>query len=139
MAVFLQMNALAWIAAALAAMAIGFLWYSPVLFGSKWRAASGMTKEQVSAGMKGVPMAIILGAICQLVIGYGLLHFIIETDVLSASEAIELAFIVWLSFFAAPSFHAVVWEKKPIAYWAINAGYQLAVFAVMGVILALWR
>src|SRR3989442_11133006 len=46
-----HINHFAVVAAALATFAIGGLWYSPVLFHRAWMKASGLTEQDLKAGM----------------------------------------------------------------------------------------
>lgn len=135
----IPVNYFALFVAGFVAVGLGFLWYSPFVFGKKWVKASGMSAEKIAQGKKRMPLGIIGGFLCQLVIGYVLIQFAEAFLAVTASDALQLAFLAWLGFLAVPSLHAVFWEGKPVAYWAINVGYQLAVFGVMALILVLWR
>ncbi|MES2134969.1 MAG: DUF1761 domain-containing protein [Patescibacteria group bacterium] len=125
--------------AAFVAVGLGVVWYSPFVFGKQWMAASGVSPEKMEEGKKRMPLGIVGGFICQLVTAYVLVHFASLFGVVKISEALALAFWAWLGFSAATSLHAVFWEGKPAVYWAINAGYQLASFGAMSLILMLWR
>lgn len=126
-------------AAAITAVVLGLIWYSPLVFGRQWMAASGMTPEKMEARKKRASFAVIGGFLCQIITAYVLVHFAILFDVATVPQALAFAFWAWLGFTAATSLHAVFWEGKPALYWAINAGYQLATFGAMSLILALWR
>lgn len=135
----ITINYFALFASAITAVVLGFIWYSPLVFGRQWMAASGMSPEKMEARKKHIPAGIIGGFLCQIITAYVLVHFAILFDVMTVSEALAFAFWAWLGFTAATSLHSVFWEGKPTLYWAINAGYQLAVFGVMSLILTLWR
>src|SRR5687767_12142586 len=53
-----NINVWAVLAAGLSSLILGGLWYSPVLFGKAWSAASGVTEEQ----SKSANMAVTMGA-----------------------------------------------------------------------------
>ncbi len=135
----ITVNYLSLLVASFAGMAIGMLWYSPLVFGKQWMAAAGMTPEKMASRKRRMPIAIIGGFLCQIITAYVLVYFASLFDVVTVSEALTLALWAWLGFTAVTSLHAVLWEGKPTAYWAINAGYQLAVFGAMTLILTLWR
>ncbi|MES2014793.1 MAG: DUF1761 domain-containing protein [Patescibacteria group bacterium] len=132
-------NYLALFVAALVAVGIGTLWYSPIGFGKQWMAASGVSPEKMEKRRKHMPVAVIGGFLSQLITAYVLVHLASLFDVVSVAEALALAFWAWLGFTAATSLHAVLWEGKPALYWAINAGYQLAALGAMSLILSLWH
>lgn len=132
-------NYVALFSAALVAVVIGVVWYSPLVFGRQWMAAAGMTSEKMEARKRRMPANIIGGFLSQIITAYVLVHFASLFDVVTISEALALAFWAWLGFTAVTSLHAVLWEGKPALYWAINSGYQLASFGAMTLILALWR
>lgn len=132
-------NYFALFAAAFAGMLIGFVWYSPVVFGKQWMAASGVSAEKIEGRKKQMRVAVIGGFLCQIITAYVLAHFAAFFDVVTMSEALAFALWAWLGFTAVTSLHSVFWEGKPMSYWAINAGYQLAVFGAMTLILTLWR
>ena len=58
---FSDVNLLAVLAAAVATMVLGAIWYGP-LFGKSWMSAHGYTPEKL-AGMKQLVMGAIIGAL----------------------------------------------------------------------------
>jgi hypothetical protein len=43
-------------------------------------------------------------------------------------------------FWVAPALGVIyVFEQRPLAHWAVNSGYHIVAFTVMGVILGAWR
>ena len=46
----MEINFLAILAAAVSALVVGFIWYSPKVFGNAWMKAADMTEEQVKGG-----------------------------------------------------------------------------------------
>lgn len=64
--------------AALIPLVIGFVWYSPKVFGKAWMSASGVTEDQV----KGANMALILGIsfVCAFFIGATLNALVIHQN-----------------------------------------------------------
>lgn len=129
-----EINWLAVIAAAVATFLIGGLWYGP-LFGKPWMRASGVTAEQAGKGN----MAMIFGVsfVLQLIAAAVLAAFIGPEA--TFGFAVAAAAAVGL-FWVAPAFGVVyLFEQRPLAHWAVNAGYHVVSFVVMGVILGLWR
>jgi len=126
-------NWLAVVAAAVSTFIIGGLWYGP-LFGRTWMRASGVTEEQAAAGNKGLIFG--LSLVLQFIAAAVLEMFIGPEATLGF--AVAAAVSVGL-FWVATAFGVVyLFEQRPFAHWAVNAGYHVVSFLVMGVILGLW-
>lgn len=127
------LNWIAVVVAALATFLLGGLWYGP-LFGKPWLAASGMDEERLGRGT-----AMILGAsfLLQLIAAAVLAMFIGPDATLGFALAAAGAVGV---FWVATAFGVVyLFERRPLAHWAVNAGYQVTAYLLMGLILGLWR
>lgn len=135
----IAINYLAILLAGVVGMALGFAWYSPYLFAKQWMTASGMTPEKMEAGKKRMPIAVAKGFVCQLTIAYVMVHFAVAFGAVDAAGALTLAFWTWIGFVATTSLHSVIWEGKPNTYWFINAGYNLVDFALIALVVVLWR
>ncbi|MBV9349298.1 MAG: DUF1761 domain-containing protein [Patescibacteria group bacterium] len=134
-------NYLAILVGALASIAIGWLWYSPALFGKQWMRATGMgelTPEKKAEGMKKMPKALVGSIIAQLVLAYVMSYFAQMMGVATSYGAIELAIWAWLGFAAVALVHPVLWEGKSWSYFAIVSGYSLVSFVVVALIVTLW-
>jgi hypothetical protein len=127
-------NWLAVVAAAVSSFVLGGLWFGP-LFGKAWMRASGVTEEMVASAN----MARTLGVsfVLQLIIAGVLAAFIgPEATFGFAVAAASAAGLFWV----APAFAVVyLFEQRSFGHWAINGGYQIVAFTLMGVILGLWR
>lgn len=127
------------IAAAVALIVLGFVWYSPVLFGKKWAHLSGLSMES----MKMKPMTMGLMVVSALVMAYMLNHVLVFASAYMQESGVNAGlmtgFWVWLGFVAPVALGVVLWEGKSWTLWAINAGYYLVGLAIMGVILAVWQ
>lgn len=133
----LDVNYLAVIAAAVANMAIGVLWYGQ-LFGKKWKQLSGITDEAM-ANMPLKPwQSMVLGLVNSLVIAYVLLFFT-ATWVTTIGGALIAAFWIWLGFVATTQIGSFLWEGKPFSLFLLNTAYALISYGVMAVILVLWQ
>lgn len=128
------LNWLAIVAAAASSFVIGGLWYGP-LFGKAWMRASGMTEEKAAQGRMGMIFG--LSFVLELVAAVVLAMFI------GAEASIGFAVAAGASvglFWVAPAFGVVyLFEQRPLAQWALNAGYHVVAFTVMGVILGVWH
>lgn len=132
--VSMQINWLAALVAALATFVLGGLWYGP-LFGRVWLRMSGLTEEQA----KRANMPFILGVsfLLELVASIVLAMFIGPDATFGFAVAAAAAVgACWV----APALGVVyLFEQRPFAHWAVNAGFQVVAFTLMGVILGVWR
>jgi hypothetical protein len=130
--------------AAVSTMVIGFLWYSPLLFARPWMVLMGYDPDDKSkldemrkgAG-KNYAIAFIASLISALVLGK-----LIELRPRSPLHGTWIAFAVWLGFVSTVQLTDALFSKKPFKLYklyAINTGYQLVCYLVMGTILAAGR
>jgi hypothetical protein len=126
-----------WLAVAVAAIAgfpLGALWYG-VLFGKPWMTATGLTKERA----KQADMARIYGTtlLLNLVIATSLAMFIGPSS--DWMDGLFAGFMSGFTFVAAAFGITYLFEFRSLKLWAINAGYQVVAFSVMGTILGAWH
>jgi len=127
-------NWLAVIAAAVSMFAIGGLWYSPILFAKRWQAAAGVSDETLKRGSPAVIFG--LAFLFSLLMAANLAFFTADTTLEFTIGAAVAAGFGW----AALGLGVVaLFERRPPAYFLINGGYLTIAFAVMGLILGLWR
>ncbi|HEX2090757.1 MAG TPA: DUF1761 domain-containing protein [Longimicrobiaceae bacterium] len=126
-------NWLAVVVASVSTFVLGALWYGP-LFGKTWMRASGMSEEQMAQG--GAGMIFGLSFVLQLVAAVVLAMFI------GANSTIGFGLFaggsVGLFWVAAALGVVYLFERRPLAHWAVNAGYHVVSFLVMGAILGAW-
>ena len=130
-------NNLAVLVAAVASFAVGALWYT-VLFGKPWRKLMGI-EPMPGEKMSMVPMA--YGFVLMLLMVYVLAHFAVifyPTNGFTVYNAISLAFWVWLGFQAPLLANSVLYEKRPLKLYAINAAHQLVAIVVAAIVLSLF-
>jgi hypothetical protein len=129
------------IAAAIATMVIGFLWYSPLLFAKPWMRAMGYDPEdkaKLAEMQKGAGLMYAGAMLASLASAFVLAKIIEITTVNSALYGMKVAFAVWAGFVTTVQFTAFLFERKPFKLYAMNTGYQLVCYLVMGAILAVW-
>lgn len=120
---------------ALAAFAIGMLWYSPFLFGRSWAALNGYSGDKLEALKKGVPRAYAVSFVAYLILGTGLGSMVAGE---TAGAGAWIGVQVW-SFLVMPvTLTMLVYSERKFAAWLIDAMYQLVYFAAMGAILSRW-
>ena len=132
------LNYLAILVAALASMVIGFVWYSPVLFGKPWMKLMGWNEHTMKEKSSKAGPAYIMMLVSSLVMAYVLAHLVRFLDAKTWQDALMIAFWTWLGFIVTTGSSAVIWEGKPVNLFMINVFYSLADVAAMAVILTYW-
>lgn len=135
MAVNFGVNYLAVIVAAIVAVAIGFVWFSPQVLGRRWAAYTG----QAPAEQRPAPMTIVVGVVSALVNAWVLAVLALNLGGKSVTDGVLLGIIAWLGFVATVTAADVAFGKKPWGLWAVNNGHHVIVQAVMGAIVTAWR
>ncbi len=134
-----SINYLAVLVAAVVAMVIGGLWYSPLLFRNLWmRLAGKTTKDLEKAKQKGMGKLYLLAFIAALVTSYVLAHFVDYLEATTISSGMTAGFWLWLGFIATTTLNSVLWEGKSFKLYILNNAHLLLNLLVMGAILAVW-
>jgi hypothetical protein len=139
---YMGVNLWAVLVCALADMVLGFLWYSPVLFANPWMKLMGydpndkakIAEMQKSAGPS-YAMSFIASLLAAMVLG----KIIAVGSVTTALYGMKFAFAVWLGFVTTVQLTGALFSRQPAKLYAINTGYQLVCFLLMGAILGAWR
>ena len=134
-----RISPIAVVVAAIAAFMIGFLWYSPALFGGLWMQAHGYTPEHMEAMKSTLGRTYGISFVCQLVIGAVLSQLLYQTSTVGAAGGAGLGFLAWLGFAATIGLTSNLFSEAPLTLYAVDAGYQLVYLVVMGAILGAWR
>lgn len=135
MAVNFGVNYLPVIVAAIVAVVIGFVWFSPQMLGRQWTAYTG----QAPAEARPAPTAIVIGVVSALVNAWVLAVLSLNLGGTTITDGILLGVIVWLGFVATVTVADVAFQKKPRGLWVVNNGHHVIVQAVMGAIVTAWR
>jgi uncharacterized protein DUF1761 len=150
----MDVNLLAVLVCAIAAMALGFLWYSPVLFAKPWVKEMGydmndkakMDEMRKSAGpaygasfIGSLLTAAVLGKILNALSRHSEVVWHPVATAQPMLYGITLGFAVWLGFVATVQLTGVLFAGQSKKLFAINTGYQLVCYLVMGAILAVWK
>ena len=136
MAVNFGVNYLAVVVAALVALIIGFIWYSPPVFGNRWMTYLGTTQAQL--GNPG-PSGMAVGVVASLLNAWVLAALSLNLGGTSLTDGIMLGAIAWLGFMATITAAQISFEKKPWGLWVLNNAHNLLVQVLMGAIVTIWR
>jgi hypothetical protein len=138
---FMGVNLLSVLAAAIATMILGFLWYSPILFAKPWTVAMGYDpndKAKMDEMRKGAGKLYGITFVASLLSAFVLAKIIDVATVTSAFYGMKIGFAVWLGFVTTVQLTSMLFKKRPIKLYLIDTGYQLVCYLVMGAILAKW-
>jgi hypothetical protein len=139
---FHHLNLLAILVAAISTMVVGFVWYSPLLFAKPWMREMGYDlndKAKMEEMKKGAGPAYAGSFLASLVSAFILALFLHWTRAASLHFGLMVGFHVWLGFVATVQLTGVLFMKQSMKLFAINTGYQLVCYLVMGAILAVWK
>ena len=134
-------NYLAVLIAGVASMVIGFLWYSPSLFGKPWMKLMGHTVESMKSAQKKMGMLYGLSFVLSLVTAYVLTHVMVfgqsYLGYTPLMGGLSSAFWMWLGFVMPVQATDAIFGGKKWALVGINTGYQLAALLAMGFVIGL--
>ena len=136
MAVNFGVNYLAVIVAAVVALVIGFIWYSPAVFGKRWMAYLGTTQAQL--GNPG-PTGLAVGVVASLVNAWVLAVLALNLGGKTIPDGIMLGALAWLGFMATVTAAQISFEKKSWGLWLLNNAHNLLVQVIMAAIVTAWH
>ena len=74
-----------------------------------------------------------------LIMAYVLAHFLIIGEAITISDALQIAFWLWLGFIVTTKLGDVLWGDDPVALYILNIAQYLVAMSVMSIILTLWQ
>jgi hypothetical protein len=123
-----QPNLVAVLLAAAAAMVLGGLWYSPLLFGRPWKRLAGLGQA------KGVVLSYVLNFLSLLLMSYVLGSILKGLGAVTVVAGLKAGFWLWAGLVATITLGSLLWDKKPLALYILNNGYNLASIMLMSLI-----
>jgi hypothetical protein len=121
--------------AAVSALFVGGLWYSPLLFGGAW----AHLKAGVGASATRAPALEVAGELVRSgVVAFVIARFVLALE-LSVRGALALGGGLWLGFHATLLLYSVVHEQMPWSLFGIHAGHGLANDLVIAAIVGAWH
>jgi hypothetical protein len=136
MAINFGVNYIAVVAAAVVALVIGFIWYSPRVLGGRWMAYLGTTQAQL--GNPG-PTGMAVGVVASLINAWVLALLSLNLGGKSLTDGVMLGVLAWLGFMATITAAQISFEKKPWGLWILNNAHNLLVQVIMAAIVTVWR
>jgi hypothetical protein len=138
---FVGINFWAVLVCAIASMAIGFLWYSPILFANAWMRLMGIDpndKAKIAEMQKGAGKLYGLSFVASIASALVLAKIIDIASIDTIAYGMKIGFAVWLGFVTTVQLTGALFGKQPTKLYLINTGYQLVCYLAMGAILAKW-
>lgn len=115
--------------AAAVSVALGWLWYSPLMFGRKWMALSGIDHATAEASKKGMWKSFVGNLLLTLITS-----FIVFT-LLYYGISIIGVFAIWCAFSLPVFANSVLFSGKSVKLFLIDAGYSLVSLAFIAQII----
>ena len=135
-----QINLIQCLIAAITSMAVGFLWYSPILLGKPWMKEMGLTADKLKSKQKEMGKLYGLSFIIALITAYLLSYVMLlsESDFGSIiTNGITTAILMWLGFIMPVQLTDQIFGSKNWKLFMINTGYQLVSLIMMGIVIAI--
>lgn len=140
-------NILAMIAAVLANMFIGFLWFGPI-FGRPWAKEMGYNIDEMKPDSAQMTKSMILMIVGTILSVFVLAH-IVEVwrpsvwgqgaDQAAWTYGFFSGFFTWIGFHVPMLLGQIAWESRSWKLFIINAGYHFVSLQAIGMILSYWR
>ena len=125
------------VAATVAAMVVGSIWYHKGVFGKDWMKLAKISEKQAQ---KDAPKAMSVMLVLAAIAAYGLawltyaVGFVMEEDSYMVA-ALQTALMVWVAFVLYAQASNSVFEQRPSRLLLINAGNSLVTFLAMGLMI----
>jgi len=132
----MHVNLVAVLVSAIAGMVVGGIWYSPLLFAKPWMKLAG--RKDMKPG-EGAVAGYITAFVGTLIMAYVLAHFIGYVSATTIWSGAVTGLWVWLGFTGTAFLTTYTFANRSKKLWAIDAFQYLAIFVVMGMILAVWH
>jgi len=139
--VLMGVNLWAVLAAAVATMVIGFLWYSPFLFARPWMIAMGYDPDDQAKTRemrRGAGLMYGISLLASLLAAFVLGKIIYNLSIDTALYGMKVGFAVWAAFVMTVQLTDKLFSRRPRNLFLINTGYQLVCYLAMGAILGRW-
>lgn len=132
---FADINFVAILVATIAQMAIGFVWYSPGVFGSAWMKHVGLTQKDAE---NGAGSAMLQGVASTLIATYFLAVLVGALGLSTPKEVFCATLVLSLSTLIPLELNNVIWGRGPIGLFYINAGHAVVSLFAAALVLVMW-
>ena len=122
-----RINYVAVVVAAIVVFAIGFFWYSPLLFQVAWIQAHGYSQAQIDGLSTSMGRTYGLSFVCILVMGVVLSILLGRTGTSTARGGATLGALVWLGLLVAPLGLTAGLKRTATAYVTARTRLQVQI------------
>lgn len=131
-----EINEIAVLVGALLAIAVGSMWYSPLLFGPLWMRSRGKSFREEDDSKYAMLVVAIKGILVQVVSFFIITYFISMSTELGVS-LLKIGLLL-TAFLGVQMMSLIVWEGRPLSYVFVHLGYStIVLFGGIGII-AYW-
>lgn len=130
-----DINLWAVLGSGIAAMFLGSVWYSPLLFGELWMSEMGYSKKDCDEMKKDAPKTYFLTFLSSLLMAFILAHFVRFSNANGPLAGALIGFWTWLGFIVTTFTSAVLFDKLKISIFLVHVGYYLVSYMILGAIL----
>ena len=128
------MNIYPIIISALVGMALGAVWYSPLLFGDIWLQASGKTREQL-----GAPAPAMIGSIISCLVAATAVEFlVVSSEAYSLFDGMVTGLVLGVAIVGMSMLSDSLFSGWDWSLYFIQAGYRAAYLVLMGALCGAW-
>lgn len=120
-------------------LALGALWYSPLMFGRVWYRLKRYTPEQADKMRGNLWPAYVVSTIGYVTMAMVVAVLVAVLGLTSASEGLVLGFLLWIGFVFTTGLIANMFSERRFRSFVIDTVYQLACLLIMGAIIGAWR
>ncbi len=131
-----DVNEVAVLVSAILALAVGSIWYSPLVFGTHWQKATGLTDADLAI-TKGVLFRSLIFALITNILVLFVIAELVRYREMYGFSYIKLGVGV-VALLGASIANMVVWEKRSLAYFLIHLGYAVVIVTMGIVIFTYW-
>jgi len=132
-----QINWLAVFVSTLAAFILGYIWYTP-LFGKAWQQEQGLSDEDTAVGGNTMAKKFILNFILEFVGVLILALFLANSNYIDWLMGLKIGVLAGVGFSATMTGMGYLYTNKSLKLFFIDASYQVLLFGLAGLILAIW-
>lgn len=133
----IPVNLTAVLVSGVAAMGVGFLWYSEAVFGKRWMRLEGLDKNKLDKSEMAKKFGLMF--LATLISGYILSLFIHYAGATGWILGAKTGLWAWLGFVMPAGLSNHLFSRKPFELFLVQTGHHLAGLLVMGAILGVWR
>ena len=136
---FTNINLLTVFIASAVAMGVGFIWYSPFVFGKAWMRASGVVPgPEADAQRKGMAKTFFFSFLLMSATSYILAVTINSMFIRDMYAAIIVGLALSIGFIVSAKVNDRLFTKTPWPIVLISSGYYVLSIVVMTIVLALF-